>query len=78
MVLTFGLGDWCSVSSVPTPTGLTATAVFYMDALDLKQAAALLGKTEDVTKCVVFKGLVMVVMMMAALLLIIVRVITWH
>ena len=47
-ILEYGLGDWCDMSSaLPTPQGLTATAVYFLDAVSLAAAARHLNRTED-------------------------------
>jgi alpha-L-rhamnosidase len=52
-ILNYGLGDWYDLGPKPpgyaqlTPASLTASAYFYQDAEILAQAAALLGKTND-------------------------------
>ena len=52
-IVTHGLGDWYDIGpggpgeSKLTSKGLTATAIYYQDLVILKEAAALLGKTDE-------------------------------
>jgi len=55
-VITYGLGDWYDVgpaapgASQLTSAGVTATAIWLQDLEVLRQAAALLGKTDEATQ----------------------------
>ncbi|MCL4852475.1 MAG: family 78 glycoside hydrolase catalytic domain, partial [Bryobacteraceae bacterium] len=55
-VVSHGLGDWYDIGAGPpgpsqaTPAGITGTAIYYQDLDILRQAAALLGKTEDAAR----------------------------
>lgn len=55
-IVAYGLGDWCDLGPAEpafaqlTSNGLSATAVYYQDIQIMKQAAELLGKSEDVEK----------------------------
>jgi alpha-L-rhamnosidase len=55
-IVSYGLGDWYDIGpgrlgrSKLTPLALTATAFYYEDTLILAKAAALLGKTGDVSQ----------------------------
>ena len=46
-IVAHGLGDWYDMPWGQTSGGVTATAVYYQDLLVLKNAAALLGKTDE-------------------------------
>src|SRR5690606_37580765 len=52
-ILSYGLGDWFDLGpkdpgpSQLTPLALTATAIYYYDAVILSKTAALFGKNED-------------------------------
>jgi alpha-L-rhamnosidase len=54
-VLLFGLGDWYDLGPAApgneqlTPLGVTATSIYYSDAVITSQVATLLGKTADAT-----------------------------
>ena len=54
-ILSFGLGDWYDLGPAApgneqlTPLGVTATSIYYSDAVVLSQIATVLGKTADAT-----------------------------
>ena len=51
-LLNHGLGDWCDIGPNPpypqnTPIALTATAIYYYDAVLMQKIATVLGRQED-------------------------------
>ncbi|MGI8906740.1 MAG: family 78 glycoside hydrolase catalytic domain [Candidatus Sumerlaeaceae bacterium] len=48
-IVTYGLGDWCPAETTTSKT-LTSTACLYRDAQILSDTAALLGRTDDVSR----------------------------
>ncbi|MCX6938019.1 MAG: hypothetical protein NTU80_09010 [Verrucomicrobia bacterium] len=46
-IVAHGLSDWYDIPWAQTTHGVTATAIYYQDLLVLKDAASLLGKTEE-------------------------------
>ena len=48
-IVAIGLGDWAPAKTT-TPEKVTSTGYYYVDALIVSKAAALLGKTEDAKK----------------------------
>ncbi|MBN1509624.1 MAG: glycoside hydrolase family 78 protein [Sedimentisphaerales bacterium] len=48
-IVAIGLGDWAPAKTT-TPEKVTSTGYYYLDALIVSKAAALLGKTEDAKK----------------------------
>jgi hypothetical protein len=46
-IVAYGLGDWFDMPWGQTSSGVTATAIYYQNLLVLKNAAGLLGKTDE-------------------------------